>query len=287
MTAPVTAPVNLRRIRVGKTWLTADPILTTALMVCGLLFLIAVFGPFVAPYDPLATDILSASQPPSIDHLLGTDSLGRDILSRVLVGARLSFLGPIVIVSVSMTFGVTLALFAAWKGGLVDSALGKVLNVMFAVPAILVAVIAVAVFGGGFWAPVLALAVVYIPYVARVIRSSAIQERRRSYVEAFQLAGMSAFQINLRHILRNLTPLILAQATLSFGSALIDFGALSFVGLGVPPPTPEWGAMVNAGRSELLAGSAQQTVAAGAIIVVTVVAYNVLGERITQRLGAS
>ncbi|WP_431246477.1 ABC transporter permease [Leifsonia xyli] len=286
MTAPVTAPVSLRRTRMTDAWWRADPVLTGALVVCALLFLMAVFGPLVAPYDPLATDILSSSQPPSWDHLLGTDSLGRDIFSRILVGARLSFLGPIIIVSISITFGVTLALLAAWKGGVVDSALSKVLNVMFAVPAILVAVIAVAVFGGGFWAPVLALALVYIPYVARVIRSSAIQERRRPYVEAFQLAGMSGFQINLRHILRNLTPLILAQATLSFGSALIDFGALSFVGLGVPPPTPEWGAMVNAGRAELLAGSAQQTIAAGAIIVITVVAYNVLGERITQRLGA-
>lgn len=271
-----------KRTRVWR----SDPLLTIALAGCLLMVIVAVIGPLIAPYDPNQTDILAAGLPPSAEHLFGTDSLGRDIFSRILVGARLSFLGPAVIVVVSTTFGVLIALSAAWFGGWYESAVNKALNVMFAVPGILIAIIAVAAFGAGFWPPVIALSLIYIPYIARVIKGPAAQQRRRAYVEAFQLAGMSAFRINSRHILRNLQPIILAQATLNFGAALIDFGAMSFLGMGVPPPTAEWGSMVSDGRSEMLAGNAQQSIAAGTVIVLTVIAFNVLGERISRRLGA-
>ncbi|KRB37376.1 ABC transporter permease [Microbacterium sp. Root180] len=265
----------------------SDPLLLVAAAVCGLMILVAVFGPLLAPYDPNATNILAADLPPSPEHWLGTDSLGRDIYSRILYGARLSLLAPTIIVAVSTTLGVVLALTSSWVGGWFDSLVNKALNVLFAVPAILVAIVAVAAFGAGFWPPVIALSIIYTPYVSRVLKGAAAQERRRAYVEAFQLAGLSAWRINTRHILRNLQPLILAQATLNFGAALIDFGALSFLGLGVPAPTAEWGAMVSAGRSELLAGNAQQAMAAGTVIVLTVVAFNVLGERVSRRFGAT
>jgi peptide/nickel transport system permease protein len=286
----VTAPPTVRIgsfAMPGSRWWREDTILAIALIVCSLLVLIAAFGPAVAPFDPDDTDILNSSSGPTASHLLGTDSLGRDILSRILHGARLSFLGPLIIVVISTTLGTVIALGAAWKGGMFEQAVDKVLSVMFAVPGILVAVIAVASFGAGFWAPVLALALVYIPYVARVVKSAALQERRRAYVEAFQLAGISAFRISVRHILRNVQPIILAQATINFGSSLIEFGALSFLGLGIPAPAPEWGAMVSAGRSELLSGHVEQTLAAGTMIVITVVAFNLLGDRISRRLGVS
>lgn len=270
----------------SRSWWRVDPLMTTAVVVCSFLILLALLGASIAPYDPNATDILAAGSGPSAAHLFGTDSLGRDIFSRILHGARVSFLGPAVIVTISTTFGVALALTSAWKGGMFESATNKVLNVMFAVPGTLVAVIAVASFGAGFWAPVIGLSLVYIPFVARVIKSAAVQERRSAYVEAFQLAGMSSLRINTHHILRNLQPIILAQATLNFGSSLIEFGALSFLGLGIPAPAAEWGSMVSAGRSELLAGNFEQSVAAGTFIVITVVAFNVLGDRITKMLGA-
>lgn len=261
-----------------------DPLIIAALIVSVALVIVGVFGHLLAPYDPLQTDVLSAGQGPSAAHPFGTDALGRDILSRVLVGARLSLLGPAVIVAISIGSGLIIALAASWHGGAFSSAVDRVLNVLFAIPGTLVAIIVVAAFGVGFWAPVLALSVVYIPFVARVLKASAGLERRRPYVEAFELAGMSPFRINVMHILRNLMPLVLAQATLTFGSSLIDFGALSFMGLGVPQPTPEWGAMVSAGRSELLSGNASQTVAAGSVIVLTVVTANLIGERITRLL---
>ncbi|GAB3616604.1 ABC transporter permease [Okibacterium endophyticum] len=264
-----------------------DPLFVAVLAVCSALALIAAIGPYIAPYPPAQTDILASGEGPSAAHWLGTDSLGRDVLSRLLVGARLSFAGPGLVVLVSTTLGTALALAGAWFGGWFDSLLNKVLNVLFAIPGILVAVLAVAVFGVGFWAPVLALSLVYVPYIARVVRSAAIQERHKAYVEACELAGLSARRITSRHILGNVFPIVLAQATFGFGAALMDFGAISFLGLGVQPPAAEWGLMVSDGRSELLEGSFQQSVSAGLMIVITVVAFNMLGERISTRLGAA
>jgi peptide/nickel transport system permease protein len=266
---------------------TADKVLLVFGTVCGLLVVMAVLGPLLAPYPPSQTDILATSQGPSGAHLLGTDSLGRDLLSRLLAGARLSFLGPGIIVLVSASAGTALAIFAAWNGGWLDRMLNRSLNVMFAVPGILVAVLAAAVFGAGFWAPVLALSVVYIPYVARVVRSAAVKERHMPYIEACELAGLSAWRICTRHILRNVFPIVLAQATIGFGSALMDFGATSFLGLGVQPPSAEWGLMVSDGRAELLDGALQQSLTAGVLIVLSVVSFNIVGERLSSRIGAS
>ena len=287
MTAHPVTDFSRPRRPVPRRWRRHDPLAVAALSVCLLMALLALIGPLISPYDPYVTDILAASQPPSTVHWLGTDALGRDILSRILTGARLSLIGPTVIVLVSTTLGVLIALAASWIGGPFDKLVNGALNVMFAVPAILVAILAVAVVGPGFWPPVIALSLIYTPYVARVLKGAAAQQRRRAYVEAFQLAGLSPLQINIRHILPNLQPIILAQATLNFGTSLIEFGALSFLGLGVPAPTAEWGAMVSAGRSELLAGNPQQAAAAGTVIVLTVVAFTVLGERVSRRLGAT
>ncbi|MFC4508079.1 MULTISPECIES: ABC transporter permease [Streptomyces] len=263
-----------------------DPLLVTLSIVCGILALLAVFGPLLAPYPPAQTDILAASQGPSGAHLLGTDSLGRDILSRLLAGARLSFAGPGIIVLVSSILGTAVAVASAWIGGAFDSAVKRALNVVFAVPGILVAVLAVALFGRGFTALVIALSLIYTPYVARVVRSVAATERRRPYIEALQLAGLSGWRICTRHILRNVLPIVLAQATIGFGSALMDFGAMSFLGLGVQPPSAEWGLMVSDGRSEILDGALQQSLWAGSMIVVTVVCFNILGARISSNIGA-
>lgn len=279
----LTARLSSGRTRTGS----VDKVVLVFGTICGLLILMAVFGPLLAPYPPSQTDVLATSQGPSGQHLLGTDSLGRDILSRLLAGARLSFLGPGIIVVVSATAGTALAIAAAWHGGWLDRGLNRILNVMFAVPGILVAVLAAAVFGAGFWAPVLALSLVYIPYVARVVRSAAVRERRMPYVEACELAGLSAWRICTRHILRNVFPIVMALATIGFASALMDFGAMSFLGLGVQPPSAEWGLMVSDGRSELLDGAVQQSLSAGVLIVLTVVSFNIVGERLSSRIGAS
>lgn len=275
-------PTSVRRRR----W-PLDLLTTVVGGVCGALVLMALVGPLLAPYSPEQTDILAASQGASPAHLLGTDALGRDILSRLLTGARLSFAGPGLIVLTSTSAGTLIAVWSAWQGGLLDKVMNRVLDVMFSVPGILVAVLAAALFGAGFWAPVVALSIIYVPYVARVVRSAAIRERHLPYVEACQLAGMRPFRICSRHILRNVAPVALAQGTIGFASALMDFAAISFLGLGVQPPVAEWGLMVSDGRSELLDGYPQQSLAAGLMVVLTVVAFNVLGERVSRRIGAT
>jgi len=263
----------------------SDKLLVASACACMLLIGLAAFGPLLAPYDPDATDVLAASRGPGADHWLGTDSLGRDILSRALTGGALSFAGPLLIVLGSVVLGTAMAIFAAWHGGWVDKTANRLLNVMFAVPGILVAVIASAVFGAGFWAPVLALTLVYVPYAARIVRSAAIRERNQPYVEGLQLAGVSSLGINVKHVLRNVWPLIVAQSTIGFGTALADFAAVSFIGLGVQPPAAEWGVMVADGRAEMLDGAPQQSLVAGLCIVLTVVSFNLLGDRLTARFG--
>lgn len=255
--------------------------------VCVLMLGIAVLGGVFAPYSADHADFLAISQGPSAQHIFGTDSLGRDILSRALVGARLSLAAPLLIVVASGAIGTALGIASAWLGGWLDRMLNRALNIVFAVPGILVAVIAAAVFGAGFWAPVLAITLVYIPYVARVVRSAAVRECKQPYVEGLQLGGVSALSICSRHVLRNVSPLVLAQMTMGFGSALVDFAAVSFIGLGVQDPTPEWGVMVADGRSEILNGAMQQSLVAGLFIVVTVVAFNIFGDRLSDRFGVS
>jgi len=265
----------------------ADPLLVVSATCCLLLIAVALVGGWLAPYQPDEIDVLAASQGPGPHHWLGTDSLGRDVLSRALAGAALSFAGPLLIVLGSVVLGTVLGVVAAWYGGWLDQMLNRLLNVMFAVPGILVAVIASAVFGAGFWAPVIALTLVYIPYAARIIRSAAVRERQQAYVEGLQLAGVSSLSINTKHVLRNVWPLIVAQATIGLGTALADFAAVSFIGLGVQPPAAEWGVMVAEGRAEILDGAPQQSLVAGLCIVVTVVSFNVLGERLAARFGAA
>ncbi|MDX3519356.1 ABC transporter permease [Streptomyces scabiei] len=282
--ATLTATLRLRGTTRGGF---GDPVLLVSAALAAGLIVLAVIGPWIAPYDPAATDVLAASQGPSGAHLFGTDSLGRDIFSRALTGARLSFAGPGIVVLGSAGLGTLLALAAAWHGGWVDRLLNRMLNILFAIPGVLVAVVAAAAFGAGFWAPVLALTIVYTPYVARVVRSVAVRQRQLPYIEALQLAELSTWRICGRHLLPNVAPIVLAQATIGFGSALMDFGAVSFLGLGIQPPEAEWGVMVADGRSEVLDGAVQQSMAAGLCIVVSVVAFNVLGERLTRRLGGS
>jgi peptide/nickel transport system permease protein len=256
-------------------------------IICVALALVAIFGPTLAPYAPEQSNILLSSESPSASHVFGTDRLGRDIFSRVLAGAQISFAAAFVIVAISIVLGTGLALAGAWIGGGFDRNLRKVLNVLFAVPGILVAVLAVAAFGTGFLAPVIALAIVYIPYVARVIYSAAKTERQRSYVEACSLSGLSALQINVRHILPNILPLVVSQATFNFGAAMIDFGAISFIGLGVQPPLADWGLLIEEGHSEVLRGDFALCLSAGGMLILSVVAFNLLGDRISYKMGGS
>jgi peptide/nickel transport system permease protein len=241
---------------------------------------LAIFGPLLAPHDPNEASLGNAYVGPVAGHPLGYDSQGRDLLSRLLTGARTSMLGPFLVVFGSMVAGSVLAVAAAWAGRWVDASISTVLDILFAFPAILLAVLAAAVFGAGITAPTLALAIAYTPYIARVLRGAALRERARDYVAACEVQGLSAVAICARHLIPNLMPLIVAQATLTFGYAMVDFAAISFIGLGVQPPTADWGVMVASGQSGVLQGYPLESLTAGLCIVVVVVAVNLLGERL-------
>jgi len=260
-----------------------DPLLTIAGAILVLMVLAAVFAPAIAPYPPNQTDILAANQSPSAVHVLGTDSLGRDIYSRILFGARLTLLGPTLIIAIATVVGVALAISAVWFGGWYDAAVSRSLNIVFALPGLLVAIVAVAVIGPGLAAPVIALSLAYMPYIARVLRSVALRERSLAYVEAGELVGLSGWAVCRRHLLPNVMPIVRAQATLAFGSALVDLAAISYLGLGVQPPTAEWGVMVAAGQSSLLNGYPWESLSAGVAIIVVVVLVNLVGERLALR----
>jgi peptide/nickel transport system permease protein len=272
----------VRGYRAGRRFRTSPTILISGAVILAAT-LVAIAGPFLAPYDPNLPQLSQYFVGPSADHLLGFDASGRDVLSRLLYGARTSMLGPLAVTLMCMTLGSLLAVTAAWRGGAFDAVISSGLDILFAFPGILLAVLAAAVFGAGLLAPVLALSVAYTPYVARVLRGAALRERAQLYVSALEVQGASAITICLRHLIPNMLHLIVAQATTLFGYAMVDLAAISFLGLGVQPPNADWGVMVSENQQGIIQGFPLPSLAAGICIVVVVVAFNILGERLYER----
>ncbi|MFI5527755.1 ABC transporter permease [Kitasatospora sp. NPDC051853] len=274
MTATLIRRPGLARIRTDRSVLQLVCLGFVALVV-----LAALLAPWLAPADPNAVDLGNALAGPSAEHLLGVDASGRDTLSRLLLGARTSLLGPLGVVAFSTLAGVAVGVTAAWRGGWLDSVLSRSTELVFAFPGMLLAILIVSVYGEGLLAPVIALAVAYLPYVSRLTRSLVLAERTRPYVEAYQVQGHSGLQICLRHVIPGIAPVVLAQSTVNFGYALIDLAGLSFLGLGVPALTPDWGRMVFDGQPAIQNGYPLSAVLPCVAIVLTVVAFNVVGER--------
>lgn len=275
---PVTGWWRLR-LRLGTLGLVCAGILAVVVLT-------AVFAPYIAPYDPYVGSIVDRHLPPSLEHWFGTDQSGRDIFSRIVWGARTSLIGPTVVVLVAAVSASLLALTAVWFGGRVDAFIGRVLDVLFAFPNMLLAILAVAIFGPSLLTASIALAIGFTPYSARVIRSVALRERNLPYVSSAQLQGISGLVITGRHILPNVRTQIFTGMTINFGYAMIDLAALSFLGLGVQPPTPDWGLMVSNGQASLLQGYWEQSVFAGLAIVITVAALGYVGEQLGGRRAA-
>lgn len=261
--------MNSLLMAVSRRRRSAGPAVTLSLCWLTLIAVIAIAAPWIAPHDPAAQDLLNPYAPASFEHWLGTDSTGRDIASRLIMGTRISLIAPVCVLLLGLALGVPLALAAAWYGGALDAVISRFLEIVFAIPAILLAVLAIAVFGTGVTPAVVALAIAYLPYIARVVRVAAVEQRERPYVAALQLQGNSSWSIILRHVLPNISPLIIAQAPVTFASALVDLSALSFLGLAVQPPDADWGALVN-DSTALLAGRPTQIVCASLLIVLTV-----------------
>lgn len=248
-----------------------------------LALVVAVVGPYLAPHDPNFVQIRFSNVGPYQDHYLGFDGRGRDLLSRLLAGARTSVLGAVAVALISITLGVVLAVASAWLGGWFDTITGAVLDILFAFPGILIAVLAAAVFGPSLKAATMALAVAYTPYIARVLRGAALRQRAQQYIAALEVQGLSGWLICARHLVPNLLGLVVAQGAVLFGYATVDLTTISFLGLGVQSPQADWGVMVAEGRAGVLQGYPLESLAAGICIVLVVVAVNLLGERLTER----
>jgi peptide/nickel transport system permease protein len=247
----------------------------------------AVFGPLLAPFNPDLPNLSLAWVGPVGGHLLGFDFQGRDVLSRLLAGAQSSMLGPLAVVVLSLTAGAVLAVVSAWRRGAADAVISSGLDILFAFPGILLAVLATAIFGAGLTAASIALSIAYMPYVARVLRGAALRERSQPYVAALEVQGLSATTICLRHIIPNMLALIVAQATIMFGWAMVDLAAISFLGLGVQPPAPNWGVMISENQTGILQGYPLPALSAGVCIVAVVIAFNILGERLFEQAQAA
>jgi peptide/nickel transport system permease protein len=279
MTAVLTRRPSLSRIRAA-----GSPLHLICLALVILVVTAAVLAPWLAPHDPNVVDLGSALAGNSADHPLGMDAAGRDTLSRLLLGARTSLLGPLEVVAFSTLAGVAVGTAAAWRGGRLDSVLSRSTELVFAFPGMLLAILIISVYGEGLLAPVIALAIAYLPYVSRLTRSLVLAERSRPYVSAYRVQGHSALQICLRHVLPNIAPVVLAQATINFGYALMDLAGLSFLGLGIPALTPDWGRMVFDGQTAVQHGYPLSAILPCAFIVLTVVAFNVVGEHWADRV---
>jgi peptide/nickel transport system permease protein len=254
-----------------------------AVLVVAAVVVAALFGSWIAPYDPNHQDLLTGLSKPSSEHLLGTDDLGRDVLSRTIVGARTALVGPLLIALGAMLLGNALGLVAGYVGGAVDSTISRFADLVFALPALLVAIVVVGVVGGGYSVAVALLVLLYCPVDTRIVRGATLAQRRLPYVEAARMLGLSRRRIMFRHIWPNVLPLAVANAFLTFAFSLVSLAALSFLGLGAGPETPDWGRMLSDSRT-LLFDNPWSAVAPGVALVLTAASINIIGDWLFERL---
>ncbi len=241
---------------------------------------LAALAPLFAPYDWNATSICRRLAPMSPEHWFGCDLFGRDILSRVMYGARFSLAMGISTVAISLIFGALLGVVIAYAGGKTDAIGARLIDALLCFPPIILAILIVAVLGVGLWNAALAVGISGIPRFARITRSATLSLAARDFVEAARAVGSGHARIVLRHLLPNLAPILIVLTTLDLGSAVLFTATLSFLGLGAQPPTPEWGAMLNAGR-EYVRYAPWTMIFPGLALFVTVMAVNLVGDRLS------
>jgi peptide/nickel transport system permease protein len=261
----------------------ANPLsLVGFLIVLGLVF-VAIFAPVLAPYEPSAQQLDNTLAPPSADHPFGTDNTGRDILSRIIFGTRYAIAIAVVVVTLETVIGVSLGLVAGYYKGRVDETVMRGLDVLVSIPPLLLAMVIVTTFGINIWNAMLAIGIVYIPMMSRTVRSSALSIREETYVQAAEGLGYDSKRVMLKHILPNSVPPIVVLGTTDVAYALIDVATLSFLGLGIQPPKPSWGAMANAAREYILV-TPWPIVFPTLAIAVAVLGFNLLGMGLRETL---
>ena len=256
------------------------PTAVVGLVLLVILVLAALLAPWIAPYDPYEQDLLQVNKSFSAEHLLGTDYLGRDTLSRILYGARVSLTISFLGVIIGSIVGVILGLVAGYYGGAVDSTIEYIITILLAYPGLLLALIIIAVFGSSNTNTMIAIAVFIVPSMARTVRGLALSLREQEYIQACKVAGASDFRIIATHILPNCFSQIIVNCTLSFGGAI---STLSFLGLGSAPPTPEWGMMISVARSTLRTFP-EGILVPGIAVTLAVMAFSLVGDGLRDAL---
>lgn len=245
----------------------------------------AALAPLVAPHEPDAVDFAATLAPMSPEHPLGADQSGRDLLSRILYGARTSLVGPLALLAIAAVLGVALGTLAAWHRGWVDAVVSRVTDVMYAFPGLLFVVLVVAVFGNGMATAVVALGLAYAPTIAKYTRSIAITECAKPYIEAYRIQGMGSVTICVRYLVPNMARSLVGYLVVLFGEGLMSLATLSFLGFGAQPPSSDWGLMVKEGQPAIVQGAFLPVLVPGAAIALVVVSFNVIGVRLADRLG--
>lgn len=246
--------------------------------VCAAIVLgIALFGSYLCPYDPYAQHYEAALLPPGADHWLGTDRYGRDMLSRILIGARMSVVSSLILVAIIAAVGTAVGLACGYGGGKMDSLLMRLSDVCLAFPSLIFAMAMAAVLHGGIQNAVIALAVISWPKYARLVRSKTLAIKEQPFILAAKMAGASSWQIVMRHVLPNCLGTIIVTAALDIGTMMMEIAALSFLGLGAKPPAAEWGSMMGTERS-MLQTYPWVVLGPGAAIFISVAAFNLLGD---------
>jgi peptide/nickel transport system permease protein len=272
------AAVSARGLRlVARAPILANPLNVAAFVLIAVFALCALFAPLLAPYDPLFQDLGIRLTPPSPEHWLGTDSLGRDILSRILYGARISLLVGVVVVVSAGLVGTAIGLVAGYVGGFVDEALMRLTEVFLAFPALILAMAIAGALGPSLTNAIIAIAAVTWAVYARLTRGQILSLRRREFVEAARAMGATQMRIVVRHLLPNALAPLMIQASFDLGSSIIAAAGLSFIGFGAQPPTPEWGVMISEGRN-YISTQPWLSLFPGLAILLAVGSFNLLGD---------
>lgn len=255
-----------------------NPITFFAFLMLFFFIITAIIGPYLVPYDPLETNAKIALQPPSIEHLFGTDNLGRDVFSRVIVATRLDLTISVLAVLMSFIIGSFLGTLAGYWGGWLDVFLSRILDTIMAFPLFVLAMGIVATLGNTIENIIYATAIINIPFYARLVRAEVNIRREASFVHAAKMAGNSEFKILAIHIFPNTLPPMMVQVSLNLGWAILNAAGLSFIGLGVRPPTPEWGIMVAEGANFIVSGEWWLALFPGLWLMLAVLTFNLLGD---------
>jgi peptide/nickel transport system permease protein len=270
------------RLSHGWSW-RRHGVITVGAVLVGLMLITALFAPLIAPYSPYDLDVAKMLQAPSTTHLLGTDEVGRDVLSRTIHAARISVQVALIAVGVGLIGGTLIGLIAAYFGGLVDLVLMRLMELLFCFPAILLAVVLMASLGTSILNAMIAIGIIFIPGFARLARASTMDVLRQQYVEAARTIGMSDARIMFREVLPNILAPSLVEAAVAFAYAILLESALSFLGLGAQPPEPSWGNMINTGRG-FMAQAPWLGIVPGMALFLCVLGFNLLGDGLRDYL---